>query len=158
MNQNQNPDDYEAPMDLPERVEKSKPQPWEMIGEAFTKAYYNTFDKSRQDTAKFYRNDALMTYQNSKVMGKANILQKLNSLHFSQISHKVVYEDYQPDPRTVKSPNGMEIYVVCSGVLYIKEDKQQFSFCDFFHLVPEGKSFFIMNHIFQLTHSGESIG
>lgn len=152
-----NPDDYEkVPIDqfLPEVVDKPKPQKWEVIGEAFAKAYYETFDSNRQNTVNFYHNEALMTYQNAKVMGKNNILQKLASLGFSAIKHKIVYQDFQPDPRTVKT-NNMEIYIVISGVLLIKEEKQQFSFTDFFHLVPDGKSsYYIMNHIFQLVHTG----
>lgn len=54
------------------------------ISEQFTEYYYKTFDSDRSALAPLYRENSMLTFEQSPFLGVANIVQKLS---VRQISH-----------------------------------------------------------------------
>ncbi|PVV00481.1 hypothetical protein BB560_005136 [Smittium megazygosporum] len=81
-------------------------------------------------------------------MGAASIAEKLGSLPFQKVLHKVTTYDVQPS-----NAQGSSILVLVTGQLLIDEERnpQQFSQC--FNLSNEGGSWFVQNDIFRLNYA-----
>ncbi|RPB11674.1 nuclear transport factor 2 [Morchella conica CCBAS932] len=112
----------------------------------FAKYYYNTFDSDRTRLAPLYRENSMMTFETNQHQGVSPIIEKLTSLPFGKVAHRITTLDAQP-----AGPNG-NIMVQVTGELVIddSEHPQRYSQC--FHLVPEGESYYVLNDIFRLVY------
>ncbi|KAI9088793.1 hypothetical protein DFS34DRAFT_419771 [Phlyctochytrium arcticum] len=109
------------------------------VAKSFVDYYYQTFDTNRAGLAALYKENSMMTFEGQPFGGSQSIVEKLSSLPFSRVAHKVATCDAQPG-----SPNG-SILVVVTGQLMIDEESQPQFFAQTFHLYPEGSGFFVFN-------------
>lgn len=89
----------------------------------------------------------MLTFETSQLQGAKDIVEKLVSLPFQKVAHRVSTLDAQPS-----SPNG-EILVMVTGELLIDEEQNPQRYSQVFHLKPEGNSYFVFNDIFRLNYS-----
>lgn len=89
----------------------------------------------------------MLTFETSQLQGTKNILEKLISLPFQKVSHKVSTLDAQP-----ASPNG-DILVMVTGELFVDEETNAQRYSQVFHLIPDGESYYVLNDIFRLNYS-----
>ena len=124
--------------------------------QAFAQHYYNTFDADRSQLGPLYNDTySMLNFEHSnerpgQYKGSAAIVEKLKSLPFQQVKHRVVTLDTQP------SPNGGVVVVVCGDLLIDGEQHAQ-KFSQTFQLMPTEAaglapgSYFIFNDIFRLN-------
>ncbi|KAK5174840.1 Nuclear transport factor 2, partial [Cryomyces antarcticus] len=62
----------------------------------FTDFYYKTFDENRQQLAALYRDQSMLTFETTAIMGTAGITDKLSNLPFTQVRHQISTLDAQP--------------------------------------------------------------
>jgi hypothetical protein len=87
--------------------------------------------------------NALLTWEQDKIQGRANILKKLAELPFGRLKHDIQTIDCQPSVS-----GGVIIFV--GGSVKIDDD-QPLRFCSVFHLGSGGNNnFFLTNHMFRL--------
>jgi len=117
------------------------------LAKQFSDFYYNTFDSDRTLLTNLYRPQSLLTFEASKYEGAQNITEKLVSLPFQKVAHRVSTLDAQP--------NGMGngAIVMVTGELLIDEETNPQRFSQVFHLAQDGDSFFVLNDIFRLNYS-----
>lgn len=89
----------------------------------------------------------MLTFETSQLQGAGSIVEKLVSLGFKKVVHKITTLDAQP-----ASPNG-DILVMVTGELLIDDESNPQRYSQCFHLVPEGNSFFVFNDIFRLNYA-----
>jgi len=129
---------------------------FDQVGQAFAQHYYNTFDADRSQLGPLYNDTySMLNFEHSnerpgQYKGSAAIVEKLKSLPFQQVKHRVVTLDTQP------SPNGGVVVVVCGDLLIDGEQHAQ-KFSQTFQLMPTEAaglapgSYFIFNDIFRLN-------
>lgn len=81
------------------------------------------------------------------MQGAKDIIEKLVSLPFQKVSHRISTLDAQPG-----SPNG-DILVMVTGDLMIDNEENPQRYSQVFHLIPEGNSYYVFNDIFRLNYS-----
>jgi hypothetical protein len=116
------------------------------IAKAFVNHYYALFDSNREQLAGLYQNESMLTFQDSKVQGQANIINKLKTLPFTgTIKHVCTSIDAQP--------TGAGILVFVCGVLTIDDPPKPMNFSQVFHLQPIAGSngFYVLNDLFRLN-------
>ncbi|KAJ5141370.1 Nuclear transport factor NTF-2 [Penicillium atrosanguineum] len=117
------------------------------IAQQFVNFYYETFDTNRAGLAPLYRDQSMLTFETSSVQGTAAIVEKLSSLPFQQVRHKLATFDAQPS-----SDNG--IIVLATGALLVDEEQQPMSYTQLFKLQPDGAgSYFVLNDVFRLIYA-----
>ncbi|KAI8093829.1 uncharacterized protein BX664DRAFT_330681 [Halteromyces radiatus] len=116
------------------------------VAKAFVEFYYQTFDTSRQNLTSLYRNNSMLTFEGQQFQGAANITEKLVSLPFQKVAHRISTIDAQP------SAADNSILVIVSGQLLIDEESNPQMFSQTFLLMPEGGSFFVFNDMFRLIY------
>ncbi|KAJ1836842.1 Nuclear transport factor 2 [Coemansia sp. RSA 2708] len=117
------------------------------VAKQFTDFYYQTFDADRKGLAALYRDMSMMTWEGVQVTGAVGIVDKLVSLPFQRIQHKVTTIDAQP------SLPGTETMIICvTGQLLIDEETQPQQFTQMFQLVNDN-GFFVYNDIFRLNYA-----
>ncbi|KAI8994601.1 hypothetical protein BDB01DRAFT_773377 [Pilobolus umbonatus] len=116
------------------------------IAKAFTDFYYSTFDRDRQELANLYRPSSMLTFEGTPVMGTSDIVNKLVSLPFQKVQHRVSTLDAQP------SSTNNTLIVAVTGLLLIDEEMNPQLFTQTFQLVPEGSSYYVLNDIFRLVY------
>lgn len=89
----------------------------------------------------------MLSFENTQVLGSADIIEKLVSLPFQKVAHRISTLDAQP-----ASPNG-DILVMVTGELLIDEEQNAQRYSQVFHLIPEGSNYFVYNDIFRLNYS-----
>jgi len=120
----------------------------EPIAEAFVKHYYSCFDQDRATLSGLYRPESMLSFEGSKIQGQQNIVEKLKSLTFQRVAHRVVTLDCQPSPG-----NGILVFV--SGELVVDDGQQTMRFAQVFNLQPTpgaAGSFFVLNDLFRLNY------
>lgn len=117
------------------------------MAQQFCDFYYQTFDQDRSQLGNLYRQDSMLTFETSQVQGAEAVVEKLKSLPFSKIIHKISTLDAQP-----ASPNG-DILVMVTGELQFDEETLTQRYSQVFHLIPEGQSYYVLNDIFRLNYS-----
>ncbi|KAI8379999.1 hypothetical protein EDC96DRAFT_473405 [Choanephora cucurbitarum] len=117
------------------------------VAKAFTDFYYQTFDTNRAGLVSLYRNESMLTFEGQQFASANNIAEKLTSLPFSKVVHKVSTIDAQPS-----NPNGGTIIVNVTGGLLIDDNENPQLFSQTFHLIPEGSSYWVYNDIFRLCY------
>ncbi|CAG8642346.1 7535_t:CDS:2 [Dentiscutata erythropus] len=114
------------------------------IATEFTNYYYNLFCTAREQLKPLYRDQSMLTFEGQPFQGANNIIEKLTSLPFQRVQHKVDTVDAQPNF------NG-GIFVCVTGALQSDNDQPQ-RFAQFFQLIPDGTSYYVLNDIFRLNY------
>ncbi|KAI5282343.1 Nuclear transport factor 2, partial [Ascosphaera aggregata] len=116
------------------------------VAQQFVQFYYKTFDENRANLSGLYRNESMLTFETASQQGTEAILEKLTSLPFSRVAHKVSTLDAQP------TQNG-GILVLVTGALLVDEEGRPMNYTQTFHLLPDGAgSYFVFNDIFRLVY------
>lgn len=117
------------------------------LAQQFTEFYYNQFDSDRSQLGNLYRDQSMLTFETTQLQGAKDIVEKLVSLPFQKVAHRITTLDAQP-----ASPNG-DVLVMITGDLLIDEEQNAQRFSQVFHLMPEGSSYYVFNDIFRLNYS-----
>ncbi|ODQ79703.1 hypothetical protein BABINDRAFT_161417 [Babjeviella inositovora NRRL Y-12698] len=88
----------------------------------------------------------MLTFESSELQGAKNIVEKLTSLPFTKVAHRIDTLDAQP-----ASPNG-DVLVMVTGALLVDEEQNQMRYSQVFHLIPDGSSYYVFNDIFRLNY------
>ncbi|PWN92789.1 nuclear transport factor 2 [Acaromyces ingoldii] len=119
----------------------------EAIAQQFTDFYYNQFDSDRAGLVNLYRGNSMLTFEGTQLQGAAAIVEKLQSLPFQRVQHKVETRDAQPT-----GADGTSLAVMVTGALVVDDSPQPMRFSQTFILNPEGGSYFVFNDIFRLNY------
>jgi len=117
------------------------------VAQQFTNFYYQTFDSDRSNLGPLYRDTSMLTFEGSPIQGVSAIIQKLTSLPFQKVQHKVTTLDAQPS-----SPSVASLIVNVTGLLVVDDSPNPLQFSQVFHLIPEGGSYYVLNDIFRLNY------
>ena len=119
---------------------------YEDVAKQFIEFYYNTFDTDRKALASLYREQSMLTFESSSVLGAANIVEKLTSMPFGKVKHQVSTLDAQP----AMVEGGIVILV--TGQLLVDEEERPMSYTQAFQLArdPQGQ-YFVFNDLFKLV-------
>jgi hypothetical protein len=117
------------------------------IAKQFTEFYYATFSSDRPALRALYRDHSMLTFEGSPIQGAADIVEKLVSLPFQKVQHKVTTLDAQPSSPTVPS-----LIVSVTGLLVVDEGENALNFSQVFQLIPDGGSYYVYNDIFRLNY------
>ncbi|KAI5295928.1 Nuclear transport factor 2 [Ascosphaera acerosa] len=116
------------------------------VAQQFVQYYYKTFDENRAGLSGLYRNESMLTFETSSQQGTEAILEKLTSLPFSRVAHKVSTLDAQP------TQNG-GILVLVTGALLVDAEERPMNYTQSFLLLPDGAgSYFVYNDVFRLVY------
>ncbi|AEO64263.1 dbda3107-72ad-41c9-b189-97450e35555f [Thermothielavioides terrestris] len=118
---------------------------FQSIAKQFVEHYYATFDSNRTGLLPLYRENSMLTFQDAQHLGAQSIVEKLASLSFQKVTHKVSGLDAQP------TPNG-GIIILVTGQLVVDEEEHPLTFSQAFQLCqdPNGQ-WFVFNDIFRLA-------
>ncbi|KAJ6546975.1 nuclear transport factor 2 [Mycena capillaripes] len=114
----------------------------------FVDFYYATFDSNRKNLEPLYRDASMLTFEGDPILGATAIVQKLASLPFQKVQHKVTTKDAQPS-----SENEASLLVSVTGLLVVDDSPNPLQFSQIFHLKPEGGSYYVFNDIFRLNYA-----
>jgi len=120
----------------------------EQIAKAFCQHYYTCFDSDRASLAPLYRSESMLSYEGANIQGQQFIIEKLKSLAFQRVAHRISTIDCQPSPG-----NGILVFV--NGELAVDDSPAPFRFAQVFNLQPtpgQQSSFFVLNDIFRLNY------
>ncbi|KAJ2018534.1 Nuclear transport factor 2 [Coemansia sp. S100] len=117
------------------------------IAKQFVDYYYQTFDSDRSSLAPLYRDMSMMSWEGTQMQGAKNIVEKLVSLPFTRVAHKVTTIDTQPS-----LPNVNAVVIAVTGQLLVDDETKPQQYTQLFQLVEEG-GFFIYNDIFRLNYA-----
>ncbi|BFZ65152.1 Nuclear transport factor 2 [Saitoella coloradoensis] len=113
----------------------------------FTDFYYNTFDTDRSQLTALYRDHSMLSFEGAQIQGTAAIVEKLASLPFARVKHRISTRDAQPS-----SPSSGGVLVMVTGELQIDDETTTQRYSQVFHLVPEGGSYYVFNDVFRLNY------
>ncbi|KAI5451929.1 Nuclear transport factor 2 [Naganishia albida] len=120
------------------------------IAQQFTNFYYQTFDaagKDRSALSSLYRDNSMMTWEGTQLMGTQAIIEKINSLPFESVQHRVSMIDAQPSSATVAS-----LIVLVTGHLVVDGNTEApMPYSQMFQLVPDNGSYYVQNDVFRLV-------
>ncbi|CAF9943583.1 MAG: Nuclear transport factor 2 [Alectoria fallacina] len=89
----------------------------------------------------------MLTFETSAIQGVAGIIEKLKSLPFEKVAHKVSTLDAQP------SNESGGILVMVTGALLVDEEQRAMNYTQVFQLLPDGSgSYFVFNDAFRLIY------
>ncbi|CCM05030.1 uncharacterized protein FIBRA_07230 [Fibroporia radiculosa] len=117
------------------------------IAKQFTDFYYSTFDTNRASLQSLYREQSMLSWEGSPILGAANISDKLTTLPFQTVQHKITTLDAQPSSPTVAS-----LIVSVTGLLLVDDSTNPLQFSQVFQLIPDGGSYYVYNDIFRLNY------
>ncbi|RXW22708.1 hypothetical protein EST38_g3152 [Candolleomyces aberdarensis] len=117
------------------------------IAKQFTDFYYEAFDSNRANLAPLYRDISMLSFEGSPYQGGKNIIEKLTTLPFQKVQHKVTTTDVQPSSTTEA-----KILVSITGLLLVDDSPNPLQFTQIFQLVPDGASYYVLNDIFRLNY------
>ncbi|OWB55720.1 hypothetical protein B5S28_g1597 [[Candida] boidinii] len=78
----------------------------------------------------------MLTFESSQLQGARDIIEKLVSLPFTKVAHRISTLDAQP-----ASENG-DVLVMVTGELLVDEEQNSQRYSQVFHLIPENGSYF----------------
>ncbi|KAJ2494955.1 Nuclear transport factor 2 [Coemansia sp. RSA 2052] len=93
------------------------------------------------------RDVSMMSWEGTQMQGAKNIVEKLVSLPFQRVAHKVTTIDAQPS-----LPNVNAVVIAVTGQLLVDEETKPQQYTQLFQLVEEN-GFFIYNDIFRLNYA-----
>ncbi|KAL6865742.1 Nuclear transport factor 2 [Amphichorda felina] len=118
-----------------------------MAGKQFIEFYYNTFDADRKSLSSLYREQSMLTFESSSVLGASAIGEKLVSLPFEKVKHQVSTLDAQP----TMVEGGIVILV--TGQLLVDEEQRPMNYTQAFQLARDAQQqYFVFNDIFKLVY------
>eukprot|EP01124_Arcella_intermedia_P017948 TRINITY_DN24929_c0_g1_i1.p1 TRINITY_DN24929_c0_g1~~TRINITY_DN24929_c0_g1_i1.p1 ORF type:complete len:125 (+),score=12.53 TRINITY_DN24929_c0_g1_i1:78-452(+) len=119
----------------------------DQIANAFVQHYYGVFDSNRANLASLYRPESMMTFEGDKKQGTTAIMEKINSLPFGKVQHKIDTFDVQPS-----AGNGVLMFV--TGQLITEGEVHPQRFSQVFNLqpIPGTNGFFVLNDLFRLIY------
>lgn len=85
----------------------------------------------------------MLTFEGSQVQGAAAIVEKLTSLPFQKVQHKVETRDAQP------TGDGNSLVVLVTGALAVDDGANQLKFSQAFTLNPENGTYYVFNDVFR---------
>ncbi|ORE09203.1 nuclear transport factor 2 [Rhizopus microsporus var. microsporus] len=112
----------------------------------FVNFYYDTFDSNRSNLQGLYRDNSMLTFEGTPVQGAAAITEKLTTLPFQRVQHKVTTIDVQPS-----GPNN-SLIVTVSGMLVVDDSPNPLMFFQTFQLISENNAYYVLNDIFRLNY------
>ncbi|RDB24220.1 Nuclear transport factor 2 [Hypsizygus marmoreus] len=118
------------------------------IAKQFTDFYYATFDSDRSVLNSLYRPESMLSWEGTPILGNTSITEKLTTLPFAKVQHKVTTLDAQPSSPTVAS-----LLVSVTGLLVVDDSPNPLQFSQVFHLIPDGASYYVYNDIFRLNYA-----
>lgn len=89
----------------------------------------------------------MLTFEGSQVQGVKPIVEKLTSLPFQKVVHKITTRDAQPS-----APGAGGVIVLVTGELLVDEEQNPQRYSQVFHLLPEGNTYYVFNDIFRLNY------
>jgi len=89
----------------------------------------------------------MLTFEGTPIQGSAAILEKLTSLPFQKVEHKITTLDAQPS-----NPASPSLIVNVTGLLVVDGGENPLQFSQVFHLIPENNSYYVLNDIFRLNY------
>jgi len=117
------------------------------IASQFTTFYYSTFDSDRSNLGSLYKDVSMLTFEGTAIQGSTAIIEKLTSLPFGRVVHKVSTLDAQPSSQSIAS-----LIVSVTGLLVVDDDPNPLQFSQVFNLMPDGSSYYVFNDIFRLNY------
>ncbi|TFL07833.1 nuclear transport factor 2 [Pterulicium gracile] len=117
------------------------------VAKQFTDYYYNTFDTNRKGLQPVYREHSILTWEGQEFRGAENIFEKLESLPFQRVQHKVTTLDAQPSNPSINS-----LLVLVTGLLLVDDESNPMQFTQSFQLIPDGESYWVYNDVFRLNY------
>ncbi|KAJ2493255.1 Nuclear transport factor 2 [Coemansia sp. RSA 2050] len=117
------------------------------IAKQFVEYYYQAFGSDRNNLAPLYRDISMMSWEGALMQGSKSIVEKLVSLPFQRVAHKVTTIDTQPS-----LPNSNAIIIVVTGQLLVDEETKPQQYTQMFQLVQDN-GFFIFNDVFRLNYA-----
>ncbi|MET9572441.1 nuclear transport factor 2 family protein [Streptomyces virginiae] len=117
------------------------------IAKNFADHYCQTFDNQREGLAKYYREQSMLHFEGEARLGRESIMEKLTN-SFLKTQHRISTFDAQP---TNIVPGAVLILV--NGEVLIDDEPRALQFTQTFHLIPDDKSYWLLNDIFRLTYS-----
>jgi len=90
----------------------------------------------------------MLSFEGANIQGQTAIVEKLKSLTFQRVAHRVDTLDCQPAP-------GNGIIVMVSGALLVDEQPEPLKFSQVFNLQPtpgQQGSFYVLNDLFRLVY------
>ncbi|CEG84495.1 Putative Nuclear transport factor 2 [Rhizopus microsporus] len=116
------------------------------VATQFVNFYYETFDSNRSNLQGLYRENSMLTFEGAQIQGTASIVEKLTSLPFQRVQHKITTIDAQPS-----GPNG-SLIVTVSGLLVVDDSTNPLMFFQTFQLISENNGYYVFNDIFRLNY------
>ncbi|CEG68727.1 Putative Nuclear transport factor 2 [Rhizopus microsporus] len=116
------------------------------LASQFVNFYYETFDSNRSNLQGLYRDNSMLTFEGAPVQGAPAITEKLVSLPFQRVQHKITTIDVQPS-----GPNN-SLIVTVSGLLVVDDSQNPLMFFQTFQLISENNSYYVLNDIFRLNY------
>ncbi|KJR79836.1 nuclear transport factor 2 [Sporothrix schenckii 1099-18] len=89
------------------------------------------------------RDNSMLTFESSSVLGAVAIVEKLKNLPFQRVKHVTSTLDPQP---TV----GDGVIVLVTGQLQVDDEERPMNFTQVFHLAKDGANYFVYNDVFKL--------
>ncbi|KAJ2782591.1 Nuclear transport factor 2 [Coemansia interrupta] len=117
------------------------------IAKEFVNYYYQTFDADRKNLAALYRPMSMMTWEGVQLRGGEAIIEKLASLPFQKVGHKITTTDAQQS-----LPHVNALVIMVTGQLLVDEETKPQQFSQTFQLV-EDNGFFVYNDVFRLNYA-----
>ncbi|KAI9295506.1 nuclear transport factor 2 [Neoconidiobolus thromboides FSU 785] len=115
------------------------------VAQQFVEFYYNTFDTDRSKLASLYRESSMLTFEGQQFSSIAGITEKLTSLPFQKVQHKISTFDPQP------SVAGESIIISVTGLLAVDEESNPLGFSQTFFLAKDAAGYYVHNDIFRLN-------
>lgn len=117
------------------------------VAQQFTEFYYQQFDSDRSQLGNLYRDNSMLTFETSQVQGAKSIVEKLTTLPFQKVVHRIVTLDAQP------SNEAGGILVMVTGELLIDDEQNPQRYAQVFQLSPDAGSYYVYNDVFRLNYS-----
>jgi hypothetical protein len=117
------------------------------VAKQFTDYYYTTFDSDRNALKPLYRDHSMLSWEGTPIQGVNAIVEKLATLPFAKVQHKVTTLDAQPSNPSVSS-----LLVLVTGLLIVDDESNPMQFTQTFQLIPDGGSYYVYNDVFRLNY------
>lgn len=82
----------------------------------------------------------MLSFEGAAVLGAKNIVEKLVSLPFQKVQHRISTLDSQPT-----GPGTSGVVVMVTGELLVDEEQNPQRYSQLFHLVGDGGNFYVLN-------------
>ncbi|KXN91206.1 Nuclear transport factor 2 [Leucoagaricus sp. SymC.cos] len=110
---------------------------FQAIAKQFTDYYYQLFDSNRSGLSPLYRDQSMLTWEGTQILGTKSILEKITELPFQKVQHKVTSMDAQPS----NSTSGILVFI--TGLLVVDDSPNPLQFSQTFQLLSEGGNYYV---------------